>query len=341
MRDQILKALKGGRPFKASQLVRRFRISRQALHRHLKTLVHQGLVQQLGTSRKNTFYVLNKPSALKKLWPSQKSFTKRYKREGLQEESVFQEINRQPFLLEPLSKEARNNFRFAFTEMLNNAIDHSRSHFVDVGVRVNPQNSTFVITDYGVGIFENICRKKKLASEMEALQDLLKGKQTTQPEFHSGEGVFFVSKIADLFIVESHRKCLKCDNRLPDIFISDIRQKKGTRVSFEIASYSRKKLVDLFKEYTGEEFQFQKTRVNVKLFKEGEAYISRSQAKRLLHALEAFEEIVLDFKGVETIGQGFADEIFRVYAGHHPSKKIIPLHCHENVEFMIERARKS
>ncbi|MDO8519790.1 MAG: DUF4325 domain-containing protein [Deltaproteobacteria bacterium] len=337
--DRCLRDLfREGKPVKTAQLVQRFKISRQALHPHLKRLIREGFILSFGTSRKTTFYALNSLAVIKKLWPDQKEFRKKYKRQGLKEDAVFEEISRQPFLLGSLSKGAKNSFQFAFTEMLNNAIDHSASRFVDVRAWSNPQNSSFEIDDHGIGIFENIRSKKKLGSEMEALQDLLKGKVTTQPERHSGEGIFFASKIADLFTIESHKKRLQCDNRLPDIFVSDIRQKQGTKVIFEIANHSRKNLADLFRAYTNEEFKFQKTRVTVKLFQEGETYVSRSQAKRLLHALDPFEEIILDFKGVETIGQGFADEIFRIYAGENQKKKVIPIHTGENVDFMIARA---
>ena len=66
--------------------------------------------------------------------------------------------------------------------------------------------------------------------------------------------------------------------------------------------------------------------------------ISRSQAKRILARLELFEEVFLDFSGVEEIGQAFADEIFRVYATAHPGVKLTPIHANDNVTRMIRRA---
>jgi biotin operon repressor len=64
------------------------------------------------------------------------------------------------------------------------------------------------------------------------------------------------------------------------------------------------------------DFRFQKTRIHVKLLQKD--YISRSEARRLLANLEKFSEIKLDFRGVRSIGQGFADEIFRVFINRHP-----------------------
>jgi hypothetical protein len=61
---------------------------------------------------------------------------------------------------------------------------------------------------------------------------------------------------------------------------------------------------------------------------------------RLLHGLDRFREVVLDFRGVEGIGQGFADEIFRVWAGAHPDVSLEAANMNEAVGFMVERTRR-
>ena len=69
-----------------------------------------------------------------------------------------------------------------------------------------------------------------------------------------------------------------------------------------------------------------------------ESHISRSQAKRILHGLEKFKTVILDFKNVESVGQGFVDEVFRVYTYDHPDISIQYIHANEDVEFMIKRS---
>lgn len=327
-KDQILKALRG-RSLKMSELVGKLGISRQAVFRHLQELRREGQVVQKGASKKNTIYSL----------PDRASFEKSYGCVGLDEDAVYREIDP---LFPKGTENVRGIFRYAFTEMLNNAVDHSESAKVDVRVVLNRNDAFFSLTDRGIGVFENIRSKQRLASEMEALQDLLKGKLTTMPERHSGEGIFFTSKVADLFILESHRKKLIVDNRIPDVFVEDVAPLRGTRVSFLIALKSDRKLEDVFGEYTNEDHVFDKSRIVVKLFKDGEdEYISRSQAKRLLHGLEKFKTIVLDFAGVRTAGQGFADEAFRVFPSRHPHVRMQSVNANENVDFMIRRALKS
>ena len=81
-----------------------------------------------------------------------------------------------------------------------------------------------------------------------------------------------------------------------------------------------------------------KTRTVVRLFAIGTEFVSRSQAKRLVHGLDKFREVVLDFKGVDLVGQGFADEVFRVWAREHPDVKLIPTDMNDAEAFMVERA---
>jgi hypothetical protein len=87
--------------------------------------------------------------------------------------------------------------------------------------------------------------------------------------------------------------------------------------------------------------KFDTSRAVVKLFEHGTEFVSRSEAKRLVAGLERFREVVLDFGGVASAGQGFADEVFRVWARAHPRTTLRPERMTEPVAFMIERARRA
>ncbi len=69
----------------------------------------------------------------------------------------------------------------------------------------------------------------------------------------------------------------------------------------------------------------------------GESFISRSQAKRVLFKLERFKRITLDFKNVRIVGQGFVDQVFRVFQNKYPDIQINYIDANEDVEFMIKR----
>ena len=227
--------------------------------------------------------------------------------------------------------------------MLNNAIEHSKSKDSELMIYLRENAMRFVIRDFGVGVFKNVKAKYHLVNELEAIQELLKGKTTTAPQLHSGEGIFFTSKIADLFILSSYGYRLRIDNRLPDIFVEPLGKKlTGTEVVFQIATDSPKHLNDVFQAYQNPtDLAFDKTRAYIKLFTAGTIYVSRSQAKRVLSGIPErnFREIVLDFAQVPTIGQAFADEIFRVFASSHPQIRLTPVNANEAVTFMTNRVQ--
>mgnify|MGYP002813287972 FL=1 len=50
--------------------------------------------------------------------------------------------------------------------------------------------------------------------------------------------------------------------------------------------------------------------------------------------------MVLDFSGVEVVGQGFCDEVFRVFAHRHPEVTLEPVGMNEAVAFMVARAQR-
>jgi hypothetical protein len=97
----------------------------------------------------------------------------------------------------------------------------------------------------------------------------------------------------------------------------------------------------IFDQYTsGENYGFNKTVVPVKLIQYGnDKLISRSQAKRLLARIELFKIVMFDFQEIDSIGQAFADEIFRVFANQHPDIELAPMHANAAVTQMIKRAK--
>ena len=265
--------------------------------------------------------------------------------EGLKEHEVLDDIMRVSTLLKRIPENVRSIFNYSFSEMLNNAIDHSQSKKGDITVVEDDAHKLrFIVKDQGVGVFRNVMRERKLSSEIEAVQDLLKGKTTTAPQAHSGEGIFFTSKVADVFVLDSYEYRLRIDNLINDIFLEEIpadKQVSGTRVTFEINANSKKHLNDIFHAFqtNAEEPAFDKTEIQVRLYVMGTIYVSRSQARRVLTGLEKFKTIVLDYNNVPTIGQAFADEIFRVFQNKYPEINIVSINMNEAVNFMVVRAK--
>jgi hypothetical protein len=231
---------------------------------------------------------------------------------------------------------ANDVISYAFTEMLNNAIDHSSGTVVAVTFWENEKIWAFEIEDDGLGVFSNVMKGFGLASEIESVAELSKGKQTTAPKGHSGEGIFFTSKAVDFFRVASHEIEWMVDNLRADFAVGETESKEGTRVFCEVETKTKKTMASIFEQFT-HDHEFVVTRPTVKLFEIGTEFVSRSEAKRLLRSLEKFEEVELDFRNVRSVGQGFVDEVFRVWAADHPSQRIVPINMNAIVKFMIER----
>lgn len=311
--------------------------SRAYVNRFFKELREEGKITLLGQANRAHYFLTDK----KRLAAARAqivSFRNKFVNKNLSEDVVLSEIKRKTSIFN-LPTEVETVADYAFTEMLNNAIEHSGSKTIEVIAEKNKGLIKCAISDKGVGAFQNIMKKRGLKNELEAIQDLLKGKQTTAPLAHSGEGIFFTSKVCDTLIIESGRKKLIFNQRLQDVFINDIKMRKGTRVVFTISLGSKIKLADVFQQYADSSYQFNKTKVNIVLYKNKESYISRSQARRLLVGLEKFKEIALDFQRVDTVGQGFTDEVFRVWQNKYPQIKIDAVNTNQNVDFMIGRAR--
>ncbi len=336
LKTEILQLAKKKQIIRSKDLVERYHVSRQYVNVVIQALVEEGRLMKIGSTRNALYIHPHYADSLKTI------IRKRFLNKGLKEHEVLDSLDKRNSLLRSLPENIQSIFTYAFSEMLNNAIEHSKSQNIEISVEKDSMLS-FTINDYGIGVFKNIMRKRHLKSELEAVQDLLKGKTTTAPRAHSGEGIFFTSKIADIFSLESYGYKLTINNLVNDIFFEEKKpSKRGTKVSFQMRSDSKKHLITVFKKYQSDpqERAFDKTEIQIKLYAMGTIHISRSQARRVLSGLEKFRTIILDFEKVPNIGQAFADEIFRVFKTKHPEIAIKPIKMNEAVQFMIERVGK-
>ena len=83
-----------------------------------------------------------------------------------------------------------------------------------------------------------------------------------------------------------------------------------------------------------------RTRTTVKLAAFGHALVSRSEARRLCEGLAKFTHVALDFTGVDVVGQGFCDELFRIFAAAQPGITLEPVGMNDAIAFMVGRVRQ-
>lgn len=301
-------------------------LSRQVANGYLQALVRDGVVDAEGTTRARVY-------RLKALAEADRS----YPVEGLQEDLVWRELVSPVVARFP--QNVRDIWHYGATEMINNAIDHSGASEVRVGVRRNALSTEVVVSDKGEGIFAKIQHALGLHDPREAILELAKGKLTTAPERHTGEGIFFTSRAMDHFEIDSHHLHFSHASKAEDSIAEHAADTPGTRVSMSLMNTSKRLLKEVFDAFTDpEEFTFNRTVVPLRLAQyEGEKLVSRSQAKRIAHRFERFKRVELDFAGVSDIGQAFADEMFRVFVRAHPEIRITPLNTAPAVDQMIRR----
>ncbi len=334
-KERLYQFIKRKGSVRGQELVDEFKISRQAVNRHLKSMLKEGVIIKEGVTKAARY----KTGESRKTVTASRRWEKTYHLRGLEEHEVFRKISTILSLDASTVPSARAIVRHAFTEMLNNAVDHSQSEKCLIRFEVNRYACAFIIRDYGIGLFNSIRNKFRLNDEYDALSQLLKGKTTTMEDRHSGEGIFFTSKAGDEVAFRSHRIRLSFDNSKDSIITEEKRFLRGTEVSFSISRRSRRDLSSIFLEYSPKEYdyRFEKTKVYINL--SSKEHVSRSEARRLLYGLDKFTEIILDFKRVKIIGQGFADEIFRVYQKEHPGIVIKTDNVSPVIEQMIRHVK--
>lgn len=315
----------------SSMVAREFSISRQAAHRHIHSLVRKGWLTATGRGRSIKYQLAI---------ISEANFE--FDLGSPLEEHVVWATYLASAIVNIVKRNVYDILNYGFSEMFNNIIDHSGGTKAKVWLNIYPNKVTVGVSDNGVGIFKKIQDHFHLDDPRHALLELTKGKITSDPERHTGEGVFFASRMFDVFMMWSHYLCY-IRHADDDWLLEDrVIDWDGTYIVMSINKYSERATAEVFEKYASdaESFGFTKTHVPVNLaLYEGESLISRSQARRLLARVDRFKEVWLDFKDVKSIGPAFADEIFRVFSKAHPAIHLFWENTDPAVEKMIRRAR--
>ena len=305
----------------------KFNVSRTTVHRHLNTLLAQGKIEKSGNTSQIQYVVK----------PEGNHQVKTKINEQLDEFSLYKNFLENQ--ISALNNNVINIISYGFTEIVNNAKDHSLGKNLVVSTQWDKNLLTIIVEDDGVGIFQKLKQGFSLNDLREGIIQLNKGKMTTDPKNHTGEGIFFSSRAFDSFEIFANNLHYMRDNLQDDWLFEQVKHPKGSLVKMTISVNSKRILRDLFHQFQNpDDYVFDRTHIHVELSKFGEeTYISRSQAKRIVRGLEKFRFVTLDFKNVKTVGQGFVDEIFRVFQNQYPLIKIDYINALDDVEFMIKR----
>jgi anti-sigma regulatory factor (Ser/Thr protein kinase) len=297
-------------------------VTKQNASYHVQKLIAEKQLTQSGKTRRARFFL-----APTLIW--QKHYSRQQSESDVWDADVLKQIS-------DLPNNALDIWRYGFTEMFNNAVDHSSGTRITIQLKRTTVNAEIAIIDNGVGIFKKIQHAMKFSDVRDAALELAKGKFTTDPARHTGEGIFFTSKMVDAFDISSGGVYFTS--------VSPINNAKGTAVWMKLRNASDRSRKEVYDAYASPEnnYAFDRTVVPVKMAEHNENdLISRSQAKRLLLRIDRFRKVVLDFKNVNQIGQAFADEIFRVFTRSYPGVEVQFTNANADISNMIRRAQSA
>lgn len=326
--EPILELLEARDSLSNRDVAARLGITRQAAYQRLRALVAQGALVAEGGGRSTRY---------RRLIPR---VERRFDTAGLGETDVWNDLVARVGALRELDEAGSYLYRYALTELVDNVVHHSESDHFLVAVEVQSPTVALEVTDPGLGAFAHFRQRLGLPSELHAIQELSKGRTSTRPTRLTGAGVFFVSHAAERFTLDANGLRWIVDKPRRDQAVIELDDPHpGTRVRFEANVDRPCALHELFSQHA-RDFADGRARTVAKLFALGVDFMSRSDARRLATGFENLREIVLDFSGVRGIGQGFADELFRVWATQHPDANLVTINVNGPVQMMIEWAQQ-
>ena len=167
------------------ELAARTGASRRTARRVLARLVEMNWLVRSGSPRRPHW----EPGAMRQV-------VQRYALAGLEEDTAWSLDFAACFAL---PHELRRLVQHTFCELVNNAIDHSGGTQLTVSLRQTGTQVQLLVSDNGLGLFQQIAQTFAIASPALAMLELSKGKLTSQPQRHTGQGLFFASRLADVF----------------------------------------------------------------------------------------------------------------------------------------------
>jgi anti-sigma regulatory factor (Ser/Thr protein kinase) len=238
----------------------------------------------------------------------------------------------------------RRMARHAFTELVNNAIDHSGGTQVTVSMRQTPAQVQLLVSDDGCGLFRRIEDSFDIGEPALAMLELTKGRLTSQPERHCGQGLVVTSHLADVFDLRANAagfqrrawSAAKWHGMPPRAALAE---RPGTAVYLAIALDTQRTLDSvqhaLSAHPNGHAFDCTSVALNLIAAASDGTLTSRAEAKRVASRLAAFRRAEIDFAGVDEVGHAFAHELFSVFRRAHPEVELVPLATNPQVASML------
>ena len=309
----------------AAHLAERRATSRASARALLQKLIELNWLRQAGSRNRPR----HEPGLMRQV-------VRRYPLQGLQEDQPWNRDFAPNF---KLPDAVASMAQHAFTELLNNAIEHSGGSSVTVSLRQTPMQLQLLVSDDGQGIFDVISAAFGINDPSLAMLELAKGKLSSQPDRHTGRGLFYTAKLADVFDLHANNAAFQQrDWQREQWQRARPACRCGTAVYVAICLDTERTLDAVLRRYSldGAGYAFERTVVPLQLIIAAQQGLgSRAQAQRIASRLGQFRRAELDFAGLTDVGPAFADELFRVFGARHPGLQLVPLNMAPRVAEMV------
>lgn len=243
-----------------------FGISRQSASRHIRALVDNKTITAIGGGRSRRYALAQSEIE-----------TLNYDLNNHIDEFIIWLDDVRPCLGD-LPDNVLDIWQYGITEMVNNAKDHSDGNKLSIRISRNANETTVFIADNGIGIFKKLQQALNLPDQRQAVLELAKGKLTTDPDNHSGEGIFFTSRMFDSFWIFSNEIAFSHQHGKPEDWILDRQEPTdSTFIVMELSNHTARNVKDVFDEFSpADEYAFTKTTVPLRMASFGTDKIGRA-----------------------------------------------------------------
>ena len=306
--------------------IEHFGVSRQAIHKHMNSLIDDKKVIAYGTTKARQ-YQLNPIVNLNKTI----NISSNNSSESIMKNYIAPHLTF-------LEKNIFDIFHFSIFSLIDNVFVHSTSHKIFYKIYVTHKESHFILNDNGVGIFDHIRSQLGLSDIFSAAFELSKGKLSINLKKRSVDNLYALIHLFDNVSIESNGINLRFINRGSKWQISNSLQKKGTKIHLIIDTSSKRSCSQIFKRI----FNLNEKRIRIAMnlldISDYKIFNSRSKAKKAVRNIVDYNLIEFDFNKIDLIGPSFADELIRRTKEKNKFAKIKWINSNDTVDLLLSRA---
>lgn len=304
----------------------RFGVSRQAVHKHMKSLIKDNKVLAHGTTRGRYYELV--PTV---------NFSKSFLVDQFSSDLELIKNHIIPHF-KSLPKNIYEILEFSASVLISNVIEHSRATKIFCKIYINHDNAHLVVSDNGVGVFKKIARKLKLNDVQLATLELAKGRLTNAPEDLAGAELNAVVRSFDKAKIESSEIALSYKSNDQKWKINNSVQKYGSRIHLIINPFSNKTCSETFFQVFDNENKYMRIPLNLLQISKIKVMNSRNQVSNALRNVKGYKKIEFDFQNINLIGPTFANALISNTLKNNHSAEINWINSNETIDLLMARA---